>query len=60
MKQVQRIGVSLETELLSQFDKLIDQQGYHNRSEAKRDLIRNTFRVHFMFVGGKMPSKRAK
>ena len=41
MKQVQRIGVSLETELLSEFDELIAEQGYHNRSEAIRDLIRN-------------------
>ncbi|RKY11226.1 MAG: nickel-responsive transcriptional regulator NikR [Planctomycetota bacterium] len=41
MKQVQRIGVSLETELLSEFDELVAEQGYHNRSEAIRDLIRN-------------------
>jgi CopG family nickel-responsive transcriptional regulator len=42
MERLQRIGVSLETELLSQFDGLIAGQGYHNRSEAIRDLIRNT------------------
>ena len=40
MKQVERIGVSLETELLSTFDKLIVKQGYRSRSEAIRDLIR--------------------
>jgi len=40
MKQVERIGVSLEKELLSRFDKHIDQQGYQNRSEAVRDLVR--------------------
>ena len=40
MKQVERIGVSLETELLSTFDKLIAKQGYRSRSEAIRDLIR--------------------
>ncbi len=42
MEQLQRIGVSLETELLAQFDELIAEQGYHNRSEAIRDLIRKT------------------
>ncbi|MHC5060632.1 MAG: nickel-responsive transcriptional regulator NikR [Planctomycetota bacterium] len=42
MEQLQRIGVSLETELLTQFDELIAEQGYHNRSEAIRDLIRST------------------
>lgn len=37
---LQRIGVSLEEELLEQFDKLIEKRGYTNRSEAIRDLIR--------------------
>ncbi|MBN1124671.1 MAG: nickel-responsive transcriptional regulator NikR [Sedimentisphaerales bacterium] len=41
MEQLQRIGVSLEGTLLEQFDKLIERQGYTNRSEAIRDLIRN-------------------
>lgn len=40
MKGVERIGVSLERKLLSNFDKLIAKQGYQNRSEAIRDLIR--------------------
>jgi CopG family nickel-responsive transcriptional regulator len=40
MKQVKRIGVSLDMKLLSTFDKLIAKQGYQNRSEAIRDLIR--------------------
>ncbi len=40
MKQVERIGVSLEKKLLSKFDKLITKQGYQSRSEALRDLIR--------------------
>lgn len=40
MEQVERIGVSLDKKLLSQFDKLIAGQGYENRSEAIRDLIR--------------------
>jgi len=40
MKGLERIGVSLEKELLSDFDKLIEKQGYESRSEALRDLIR--------------------
>lgn len=40
MKRVERIGVSLEKELLSRFDELISKQGYQSRSEAIRDLIR--------------------
>ena len=40
MKQVERIGVSLDKKLLSMFDRLIAGQGYQNRSEAIRDLIR--------------------
>ncbi len=40
MGKVERVGVSLEHELLSVFDKLIAKQGYENRSEAIRDLIR--------------------
>ena len=40
MEQLQRIGVSLEDALLAQFDRLIRRQGYTNRSEAIRDLIR--------------------
>jgi CopG family nickel-responsive transcriptional regulator len=40
MAQLERIGVSLEKELLSTFDKLIGEQGYQSRSEAIRDLIR--------------------
>ena len=40
MEQIERIGVSLDKKLLSTFDKLIAKQGYQNRSEAIRDLIR--------------------
>ena len=35
-----RIGISLDAELLDQFDELIESKGYVNRSEAMRDLIR--------------------
>jgi CopG family nickel-responsive transcriptional regulator len=37
---LQRIGISLEDELLARFDELIGEKGYVNRSEAIRDLIR--------------------
>lgn len=40
MSHIERIGVSLEKELLAAFDRLIDKQGYPSRSEAIRDLIR--------------------
>jgi CopG family nickel-responsive transcriptional regulator len=40
MTQIERIGVSLDKELLSTFDKLIAGQGYQSRSEAIRDLVR--------------------
>jgi CopG family nickel-responsive transcriptional regulator len=40
MQRIERIGVSLEKELLSGFDKLIAKKGYQSRSEAIRDLVR--------------------
>lgn len=40
MNQVERIGVSLDKNLLSKFDEMIYKQGYQSRSEAIRDLIR--------------------
>ena len=38
---IERIGISLEKDLLAQFDALIQSKGYSNRSEAVRDLIRD-------------------
>ena len=38
---IERIGVSLENDLLEQFDRHIEQKGYATRSEAIRDLIRD-------------------
>jgi CopG family nickel-responsive transcriptional regulator len=35
-----RFGVSMPEELVTRFDQLITEQGYDNRSEAIRDLIR--------------------
>jgi CopG family nickel-responsive transcriptional regulator len=37
-----RFGVSLDDELLKQFDRVIARKGYTNRSEAIRDLIRES------------------
>ncbi|MDL2279791.1 nickel-responsive transcriptional regulator NikR [Desulfovibrio sp. OttesenSCG-928-G11] len=37
-----RFGVSLDSDLLERFDALCDQRAYQTRSEAIRDLIRNT------------------
>ena len=39
---VTRIGVSLEPELLAEFDKTIAKKGYVSRSEAIRDLVRDS------------------
>ncbi|WP_127579762.1 nickel-responsive transcriptional regulator NikR [Paenibacillus koleovorans] len=37
-----RFGVSFPAPLIEQFDQYISQQGYTNRSEAIRDLVRKT------------------
>lgn len=40
MSKLVRFGVSLDEDLLNQFDRLLRQKKYTNRSEAIRDLIR--------------------
>lgn len=40
MAELTRFGVSMDAELLARFDELIREQGYANRSEAIRDLVR--------------------
>ncbi|MEN8142045.1 MAG: nickel-responsive transcriptional regulator NikR [Thermodesulfobacteriota bacterium] len=42
MAETVRFGVSIDERLLGKFDLLIADKGYSNRSEAVRDLIRNT------------------
>lgn len=37
---MERITISLEKELIKDFDELIQQRGYQTRSEAMRDLLR--------------------
>ncbi len=41
MPDITRFGVSIEDDLLSSYDRLIEDRGYTNRSEALRDLIRD-------------------
>lgn len=41
MENLIRFGVSIEPNLLKEFDKFISDKSYKNRSEAIRDLIRN-------------------
>lgn len=41
MKKLIRFGVSMEEDLLGQFDKLLQKKGYTNRSEAIRDIVRD-------------------
>jgi CopG family transcriptional regulator, nickel-responsive regulator len=42
MSELIRTGVSIEADLLKQFDRVIAKRGYKNRSEALRDLIRDS------------------
>lgn len=42
MPEVVRFGISADERLLERFDALITEKGYVNRSEAIRDLIRNS------------------
>ena len=39
-EKITRFGVSIELDLLKKFDKNIKMEGYTNRSEAIRDLVR--------------------
>lgn len=40
MPGVERFGVSMEQEMLEQFDSIVESRGYQSRSEAIRDLVR--------------------
>lgn len=42
MTDLARFGISIDQRLLEQFDTLIGEKGYVNRSEAIRDLIRGS------------------
>ena len=46
-EKIVRFGVSIEPDLLQKYDKIIKKEGYTNRSEAIRDLIRkNMIKKH--------------
>ena len=51
MGETVRFGVSLDDKLLEDFDLLIEQKGYANRSEAIRDLIRGALVDHAWEAG---------
>jgi len=40
MSQLERFGISAEQDLVARFDHLLRTRGYHTRSEALRDLMR--------------------
>lgn len=42
MEKIIRKGIAFDKSKLIEFDKLIKKKGYKNRSEALRDLIRNS------------------
>lgn len=42
MNGLVRFGISLEKDLLKEFDRLIKEKNYSNRSEAIRDIIRDS------------------
>ncbi len=41
MSDLTRFGISMDSKLLRKFDAFISEQGYANRSEAVRDLVRD-------------------
>jgi CopG family transcriptional regulator, nickel-responsive regulator len=42
LSELVRFGVSIDQDLLENYDRLINERGYATRSEALRDLIRET------------------
>lgn len=42
MSDLARVGIAIDSDLLQEFDKQVDRRGYANRSEAVRDLIRDS------------------
>jgi len=54
MGELYRFGISLEKELLDEFDARITAKKYPNRSEAIRDLIRKEITSEKWIKGGKV------
>lgn len=48
MGDTTRFGISIDSDLLDSFDRLLTRKGYQNRSEAIRDLIRASIVEHKM------------
>jgi len=46
LSDIIRFGVSIDQDLLENYDRLIAERGYATRSEALRDLIRETLIQH--------------
>lgn len=42
MPELARVGLAIDADLLKKFDQQIDRRGYTNRSEAVRDLVRDS------------------
>lgn len=57
---MQRFTISLDDALASQFDRLIADKGYENRSEAVRDLIRSTLGAATLAADGAAAGGRAR
>ena len=55
VEKITRFGVSIEPDLLKKFDKMIKKEGYTNRSEALRDMIRK----NLIFEKNKDPNVNA-
>ena len=53
MSGLTRFGVSIPDSLLGDFDRLITRKGYQNRSEAIRDLIRDSLVTEEWRAGNK-------
>ena len=53
MSGLTRFGVSIPDSLLGDFDRLIARKGYQNRSEAIRDLIRDSLVTEEWRAGSK-------
>lgn len=48
---MERVTISLDEELLKEFDRYIAQKKYENRSEAIRDLLRERLQQHRLDAG---------
>lgn len=53
MNKLTRFGVSMEEKLLEDFDALIAEKGYNNRSEAIRDIVRSAIIQQHVRQGNK-------